>query len=88
MSQVVDERSSVDCRNCLHFQVTWDAEFPRGCRAMGFKSKQWPSVEVLQSSGEPCLQFYAKNRAGDSVRGSDETGRASGAPKAGFSRVV
>ncbi|MEO5364229.1 MAG: hypothetical protein H7838_11490 [Magnetococcus sp. DMHC-8] len=73
----------VDCRHCCHFQVTWDPDFPRGCRAMGFKTRQWPWMEVLRSSGEPCLQFQPKPRAG-AVR----PGESGSPPPGGFSRVV
>ena len=27
-----------NCFRCKFFYVTWDNRFPRGCRAMGFKS--------------------------------------------------
>ncbi len=35
---------------------------PYGCRAFGFKSKQIPSLVVLQSSGEACKAFVEKNK--------------------------
>jgi hypothetical protein len=84
VSQAVENRGGVDCRNCSHFQVTWDAEFPRGCRAMGFKSRQWPWMEVLQTSGEPCLQFQPKEK------GEFPREKESVLPPArgGFSRMV
>lgn len=50
----------VDCFNCEHFYVTWDRQFPRGCRAFGFKTKHLPSSEVLQASGKQCLHFTKK----------------------------
>ncbi|MEO5340535.1 MAG: hypothetical protein H7837_08470 [Magnetococcus sp. MYC-9] len=75
----------IDCRRCCHFQITWDPEFPRGCRAMGFKSSQWPWMEVLRSSGEPCLKFEAKPRPQpERSRRADENGST----QSGFSRVV
>jgi len=49
----------IDCHHCEHYYVTWDKEFPHGCRAMGFKSAQIPSVTVLMHSDQPC-QFYKK----------------------------
>ncbi|WP_342515549.1 hypothetical protein [Sutcliffiella sp. FSL R7-0096] len=46
---------------CKHYYVTWDANFPKGCRAFGFKTNQVPSVAVLRSSGSPCLKFESKD---------------------------
>lgn len=51
-----------DCRNCQHYFITWDASFPCGCRAMEFKSKRLPHLDVLESSGAPCLKFELKPR--------------------------
>ena len=51
----VDERSEgPNCTSCQHFYVTWEADRPRGCRAYGFKSANWPSQVVLNESGRPC----------------------------------
>ncbi|MBF0461108.1 MAG: hypothetical protein HQL87_06915 [Magnetococcales bacterium] len=80
-----DKTGGIDCRNCCHFQVTWDPGFPRGCRAMGFKTSQWPCMEVLRSSGEPCLKFQVKVRQEQSqLRGAREVDVPSGR----FSRKV
>jgi hypothetical protein len=49
---------------CVHFYVTWDPQFPKGCKAFGFKSPQMPSVTVLSSSGKPCMNFEAKRAPG------------------------
>lgn len=57
----------VDCFKCIHFYVTWDRKFPRGCKAMGFKSKDIPSMVVYQSSGIRCMKFKRKK-----VRSSSE----------------
>jgi hypothetical protein len=46
-------------------QITWDRNFPYGCRAMGFKSKVAPSMEVFRSSGMRCMQFNPKERLPD-----------------------
>jgi len=45
----------IDCHKCEHYYVTWDKEFPYGCKAMGFKSKQLPSIVVRVSSDRECL---------------------------------
>lgn len=50
------------CIKCQHYQITWDRNFPYGCKAMGFKSHKTPSAVVLESSGQPCLAFVAKGR--------------------------
>jgi len=44
----------IDCHNCKHYYVTWDKNFPNGCKAMGFKSKQLPSVDVRVISRQEC----------------------------------
>jgi len=50
----------VDCFKCRHFFVTWDKNFPRGCQALGFKSKEMPSQMVFLASGMQCLKFEKK----------------------------
>lgn len=51
----------IDCHKCEHYYVTWDKNFPHGCKAMDFKSKQLPSVSVFVSSDMECLQYKIKN---------------------------
>jgi len=46
---------------CRFYFVTWDAQFPFGCRAFGFKSRIPPYREVYASSGEQCLKFEPRN---------------------------
>ncbi|MGR3221442.1 MAG: uracil-DNA glycosylase [Candidatus Anammoxibacter sp.] len=53
-------KKRINCLNCKHFYVTWEKEFPRGCKAMGFKSKNLPSEDVYNSSGMNCLRFERK----------------------------
>ena len=48
-----------NCFKCAFFYVTWDEQHPNGCKAMGFKTRQLPSVVVFQSSGKPC-ELYKK----------------------------
>jgi hypothetical protein len=45
----------IDCHQCKHYYVTWDKNFPHGCKAMGFKSKQLPSIDVRVTSSQECL---------------------------------
>jgi hypothetical protein len=47
----------IDCHRCMHYYVTWDEDFPHGCRAMKFKGQQLPSALVYQSSGMSCLLY-------------------------------
>lgn len=47
----------VNCRQCMHYFVTWDEKFPYGCRAYEFKTITLPSVKVFQSSGLECQLF-------------------------------
>ncbi len=54
------DRKAPNCFQCMHFFVTYDKNCPRGCRAMGFKSKEWPSLLVRRSSGQECLRFQEK----------------------------
>ena len=55
-------KQKVDCLKCKHFYVTWDEKLPRGCRAMGFKSKEMPLMVVRQASGRECLGFERKEK--------------------------
>jgi hypothetical protein len=48
------------CGNCSHYYVTWDKDFPYGCRAMGFKSRTSPALQVRDASGMDCQLFERK----------------------------
>lgn len=50
----------INCRNCRHFYITWEQNFPYGCKAIGFKSRKLPSIEVKQTSGINCTKFSPK----------------------------
>jgi hypothetical protein len=50
----------IDCHKCKHYYVTWQKAHPHGCKAIGFKSLQLPSIAVFKNSGAPCLSFEAK----------------------------
>jgi hypothetical protein len=52
----------IDCHKCEHYYVTWDKNFPHGCKAIGFKSKQLPSIEVRVSSYLDCLLVAGKKK--------------------------
>ncbi|MGC9328402.1 MAG: uracil-DNA glycosylase [Candidatus Hinthialibacter sp.] len=50
----------VNCRNCVHFYITWDKHFPYGCRIMGFKTRRLPCLTVYENSGMECQSFQPK----------------------------
>lgn len=50
------------CFSCSHFFITYDVHFPYGCRAIGFKSKQIPSLSMYFNSGIECQAFSEKNK--------------------------
>ena len=52
-----------NCLACLHFYITHQPQHPYGCRALGFKSLQYPSMVVFASSGIHCQAFTVKNRS-------------------------
>ena len=54
-----------NCYRCDHYYVTWDKDYPHGCRAMAFKSRFFPGRMVSQSTPhEECLSFKEKTAAG------------------------
>ncbi|MGD8344955.1 MAG: uracil-DNA glycosylase [Desulfobacterales bacterium] len=54
----------ISCHKCIHYYVTWDQNFPHGCRGMGFKGRRYPMVAVRQiMNGKDCLLFVAKRTA-------------------------
>jgi len=54
-----------ECLQCQHYYVTWDPNFPYGCRAFGFKSKVAPYLEVYSASQKRCLKFEKRQPKGD-----------------------
>lgn len=50
----------INCRNCCYYYITWDKNFPYGCKIFGVKSKQMPSIIVHQSIGKPCERYNNK----------------------------
>jgi len=53
-----------NCLACLHFYITHESAHPYGCRALGFKSIQYPAVVVFSSSGIHCQVFSTKEKNG------------------------
>jgi hypothetical protein len=58
-------KKGVDCAKCIHFFITWDKNYPKGCKAIGFKCHEMPSAVVFKSSGIECLRFEKKQARGD-----------------------
>lgn len=56
----MENKQRINCVKCKYYFVTWDQHAPKGCKAFGFKSKQLPSMIVLQSSGQNCMKFEEK----------------------------
>ena len=52
-----------DCLRCIHFEVSWDPSFPRGCKLFGIKCRNQPSMEVFLSTGKHCFAFEAREEA-------------------------
>jgi hypothetical protein len=52
--------SAPKCTRCRHYFITYDPRFPYGCRAMNFKSRATPCLEVEAASGIPCQMFQLR----------------------------
>ena len=53
--------STPDCGRCVHYYITHEASFPYACRALGFKSRRKPHLDVLEASGKCCLAYQGRN---------------------------
>lgn len=53
------------CKGCIHFFVSYDSKFPYGCRAMGFKGRNYPYREVHLASGDLCQLRQPRSGDGD-----------------------
>ncbi|MDE0956563.1 MAG: hypothetical protein OSA07_08840 [Pseudomonadales bacterium] len=49
-----------NCMQCKHFYITWEANFPRGCRLFAIKSRQLPMIEVMRIDGHACRGYEPK----------------------------
>lgn len=52
----------VNCITCVHYYVTWDKNFPYGCRLFEFKSRRLPSLLVRESTGGSCKNHAEKKK--------------------------
>lgn len=67
------ENARIPCMRCIHYQVTFDANAPRGCKLYHFKSIMMPSVLVKQSTGHDCTSFEEKvKKSGDDDGGKKD----------------
>ena len=55
------QETEVNCFSCSHFYITYEQDFPYGCRAVGFKSRPMPSQVMYVSSGIDCQLFKEKH---------------------------
>ncbi len=60
--------TTVNCYGCRHFSITYEPTRPYACRAFGFKTQRLPAIEVMQSSGSPCVQRQPVTQAKRSAR--------------------
>jgi hypothetical protein len=42
------------CMYCVHYFITHETHFRYGCRALAFKSKRQPILDVIEASGQVC----------------------------------
>ncbi|MGI6085809.1 MAG: uracil-DNA glycosylase [Acetivibrionales bacterium] len=56
----VTMEKDVNCNKCQYYYITWDKNYPKGCRYFGFKGKTMPSQMVKEASGEVCKGFLLK----------------------------
>ncbi len=54
------QEKEVNCFSCVHFFITYESDFPYGCRAVGFKSRTLPSKVMFAHSGIECQVFEEK----------------------------
>ncbi len=50
----------MNCKKCQFFYITWDKNFPYGCKQYEIKSKTTPDVQVLVNTGIACLGYQPK----------------------------
>lgn len=49
------------CTRCEYYYVTWEQGVPHGCKAMGFKSREYPYSVAFHVSGVCCQMFKFKD---------------------------
>jgi hypothetical protein len=66
------EERKINCPKCHYYYVTWDKNFPRGCKVFRFKSKKLPSDFVYEATGIMC-EHYVEKRGKISVKSPRKT---------------
>lgn len=72
------ENTRLACMKCVHYQVTFDPQAPRGCKLYHFKSATMPYILVKQSTGHDCTSFEEKRKKNP---GSPDSGDEGGGKK-------
>lgn len=54
--------TEINCISCRYFYITYDPQFPYGCRVAGFKSRWMPAKVMYTSSGLDCQFFSGKGK--------------------------
>ena len=54
------EEDDISCLRCIHYYVSWNKKYPRGCQKYGFETDLMPSDAVLIYSCKSCE--YYKNK--------------------------
>jgi hypothetical protein len=55
-----NQGTEINCFSCCHFYITYETQFPYGCRKAGFKSRLMPSKVMYVYSGIECQLFLEK----------------------------
>jgi hypothetical protein len=55
------QETEVNCFSCSHFYITYEPDFPYGCRAVSFKSRLLPAKVMYVYSGIGCQLFKEKH---------------------------
>lgn len=50
------------CNQCAHYFITHELPFRYGCRALDFKSRRQPVLDVMAASGQRCFYFQPKSQ--------------------------
>jgi hypothetical protein len=56
------KNSRINCFDCVHFSITWEAKYPKSCGFYGFKTASIPSDVVFRSTGQRCAGFSSKKK--------------------------
>lgn len=60
-NEIMNKKENVNCMKCIHFYITWDPKFPKGCNLFGFKTKRNPSETVREATGGDCQNYVKRD---------------------------